>query len=112
MVEKVKDDLIERQIVSELHPSGFVLHIQEDTAFILTKLHEGAHIILRGINAGKNIRLFHRLNFAYGREVGGVVNVQFLTVCFVNFIDNIGDGGDEVKVKLSLQTFLDNLHME
>ena len=59
-----------------------------------------------------NIRLFHKFDLVYRLKIRGVVNGKYFAVGFMNLVHNRGRSGDQIKIELALQAFLDNFHME
>src|SRR5699024_2768685 len=76
LVEEVKDNLVQGNIVVQLDPAAFVLHVNESPPLVLTKVHQRAHIFLRREQLRVDIGFLHLGNFSNGRQVGGVIDVQ------------------------------------
>ena len=112
LIKKVKNDFIERHVIIQLDPAAFILHIQEDAALFLAELHQRSDGILGSIDGGMDERLLHGGDFPDRRQVRGIVNHQFGSVCFDHTVDNAGSGGDQVQVKFALQAGGDDIHME
>ena len=52
--------------------------------------------------------IYHRLI----RQTRGIVHLFHLTLLRITHIRYVGDGGNHIHIKLTIQTFLDNLHVE
>ena len=112
-VEKVVNDLVQRQVVVKFHARGIqIFHIDKHAAAILTKVHQPAHVFGRGNDVGLDHRLVSGFDQVGGGKVGGVVNAQRFAAFDFNFINYAGRGGDQVKIELAFQPFLYNFHVQ
>ena len=112
-VEEVVYYLVERQAVRQLHARRVdVGHIDENSALVLTQFHNLPHIFRRSVNHCFDHRFLYAFDFRGRGQIGGIVHNEFFAVCLGDVIRHPGRGGDEVEVKLALESFLDNLHMQ
>ena len=112
-VKKVIDNFIQRKRIVHFHPGRIqIFHILEHPAAFLAKLHDIPHKIDRG----QNIRLDHRLprfrNGSYIRIIARVVDVNGFPGSKNDLINYRRGSRYQVKVKLPLQPFLDNFHVQ
>ena len=60
LVEKVVNDLIERELVKDVHAVFLdVFHVAENAALFLTKFHDRAHVVRRRHDMRFHHRFFH-----------------------------------------------------
>ena len=112
-VKEIVDDLVEGHLIVELHQVGVqILHVLELAAALLTHGHDVAHEILRCDDGHLHIGLFGVLDGAGIGVVVGVIHLHQRTVRLVNMVDDGGQCGDEVEVKLALEALLNDLHVE
>ncbi len=112
-VEEVVDDLVERQLVVDVHTVfGKVLHVLEHTAALLTQVHDGADIVGRREDVGVGDGLLAEVDVCGVRVVAGVVDAEDFPVCHVDLIDDAGDRGNEVQVVFPFQPLLDDLQVQ
>ena len=111
-IEKVVDNLVERQLVVQLYAVGVqILGILIGAAALLTQLHDG-DVGGGSKDAGFDIWLLCRFDVRRVGVVGRVVNHHHAAVGHVQLIDYAGSGGNQIQVELSFQTLLDNLHVQ
>ena len=112
-VKEIIDDLIEGHLVVELHQVGIqILHILELSPALLAQGHDIAHIVVGGEDGHLHIGLPGLRNGGGVRIVVGVIHRHLGAVGLGDLVDNRGQGGDEVQVKLPLQPLLDDLAVE
>ena len=112
-IEKVVDNLVERQLVVQLYAVGVqILGILIGAAALLTQLHDGADVGGGSEDAGFDIRLLCRFDVRRVGVVGRIVDHHHAAVGHVQLVDYAGSGGNQIQVELSFQTLLDNLHMQ
>ncbi len=78
----------------------------------LAQLQDRPEILIRYQNSGADPRLFDVLYLCHIGQVGGVVQFENLSGIHVYPINHAGGGGNQIKVKFTAQTFLDNLQMQ
>ena len=71
-----------------------IFHILIDAAAVLAKLHNAADIFGRRDNAGLDDRLADCFHLVAGRKFGRIVDIIFLAVTQIDFINNTGRGSD------------------
>ena len=97
----------------ELHQIGVqILHILELPPPVLAQGHDVAHVLVRGEDGDLHKGLLGLRDDAGVRVVVGVVHVHHRAVGLGDLVDNGGQGGDEVQIKLPLQPLLNNLRVE
>ena len=112
-IEEVVNDLPDGHGVVQLHQVGVqILHVLEHAPTVLAHGHDVAHIVGRGDDGhlGKGLPCL-----GDGAGVGvvvGVVHPNHLAVGLGHLVDDRGQGGHQVQVKLPLQPLLDDLHVE
>ena len=112
-IKKVIYYLVEGHLVVQLHKAGVkILHILVLAAPVLTEGHDIAHKLI-----GRNDGDFHigLIGLGNGDGVGvvmGIVHHDLGTIGLDDLVDNGGQGGDKLQVKLPLKALLNYLHME
>ena len=112
-VEKVINNLIQRQFIFQHSPGGLnIICTQIASSSFLAQLHNrpdkfGGHHDLCTDN-----RFFHVVNFGWVRQIGGIGQFDHLPICFVDTIYYSRCRGNQIQVIFSLQTFLNNLQMQ
>ncbi len=89
-----------------------VFHIYKYSASVLTQLHNRTDISRRGYYGCFYNRFGGCFNLVGRGEIGWVVNEYYPLVLYIKLVNNAGCGRDKVEVELTLQTLLDNLHMQ
>ena len=112
-VEKVVNDLAERQLVMQVNP-GFVkiVHLNEYAALGLAQVHQRADIIVRGVDMGVHKGFLGPLNPGRVGVGGRIVDNLHLAVGQGQPILDARRRRDQVKVKLPLKPLGDDLHMQ
>ena len=112
-VEKVVNDLVERQIVVKFHAGGIeIFHVVEHAAAILTKIHQAAHIVGGGDDACLHHRFVCRVDQVGSGVVRGVVDADKFAVFEFDLIDDARGGGDEIEVEFAFEALFDDLHVK
>ena len=97
----------------ELHTvARHILLTEQLAAFVQAQAHDGTDEIGAGDDGGTNIGL---LNMVDERRLGkttGVVHFLAASLLVVNHIRHVGHGGDDIHIKLAVEAFLHNLHVE
>ena len=112
-VEEVHDELAQRHLEGDL--DGVlreVGHVLEVAAALCAKLHDGAHVVGRDDDLGREVGL---LDVVDARGLGHVlrgVDHEVRAVCAVDVVLHAGGGGDEIEVELALEALLDHLHVQ
>ena len=89
-----------------------IIHVLKNTAAFLTKIHNIAHVFLRGIDMGIGDR-FLRLRYQrWVRIIGRVVDRDHLSVRLCDMVDNAWRSRNNVQIVFPFQALLDNLHMQ
>ena len=113
LVVEIDDDLAQRYHEMELHTvARHILLTEQLAAFVQAQAHDGTDEIGAGDDGGTNIGL---LNMVDERRLGkttGVVHFLAATLLVVNHIRHVGHGGDDIHIKLAVEAFLHNLHVE
>ena len=81
-------------------------------ALFFHQLQDSADVLFVGENGGEDHGLFHFGDLALVRPARGVVHLNQLAVSFSDLVTHAGSGGDQVKIELALQAFLDYFHVE
>ena len=87
-------------------------HVRRDTAVFDGKLHDRARELRRADDLRLEVGFLDVINAGDVREVLGAADAHHLAVSLVHVIVDRGARRDEVEVELSLETLLDDLHME
>ena len=112
-VEKVVDYFVKGHFVMQIYAVFVdILHIFENAAAVLAKIHYRTRIIVRGYNVGVDYRLFRFQNVVLIRICRRVVYINDLAVRFRYSVNNARSGGYKVEIIFSFKAFLDYLHME
>ena len=112
-VEEVVDDLPQGHGVVELHQVGVqVLHVLENTPALLAHGHDVAHIVGGRDDGHLGVGLPGLGDLPRVGVVVGVVHPDHRPVSLGHLVDDGGQGGHQVQVKLPLQPLLDDLHVE
>ncbi len=108
-IEEVIDDLIKRHLIVE-HDTDIVhvFHVDILASSILTELHQVTDIFLRSHDRRLNDRFLHIVDLSGVRHIRRVIHADALTGCRIDFINNGRRRGDQVEVKLSFESFLDD----
>ena len=89
-----------------------IVHIFENSAFILAHIHNGAYEIGRNINMSIGERLLAIVNISRVRIVCRIVNLNHCAVGKMNFINNARNGCDKVEIILTVEPFLNNFEVQ
>ena len=97
----------------DLHQVGVqILHVLKLAPALLAHGHDVAHVVRGGDDGDLHKGLPLLGNHRGIGIVVGVVHPDLRAVGLGDLIDDVGQGGDEVQVKLPLQPLLDDLHVE
>src|SRR5215203_2435394 len=109
-IEEIRDDLGQRQVVGELHPAGRdVLHPDRDAPSLVAESHHGPHVFF-GADHGRPYYGLPDL-IEYLRQLARVGYLDDLA--FDNdLVLHTRRGGNEVEVELTLESLLNNLHVQ
>ena len=91
---------------------GDVFHIDEFTAPLLTQLHQGAVIDIRGIDFELHIGLFYGFTLLRVGQGGWIVHHHDGVIKHVHLIDHRWRGNDQIKVVFPLQPLLHDFHVQ
>ncbi len=112
-VEKVVDNLVERQLVMHVHAVGVeVIHAEERAAPLLAQLHDAAHVLLRRVDVGVGHGLIRLGDAGRVGVVGGVVDFDRGAVRQADAVDDARRGHNQVEAVLALQPLLHDLHVQ
>src|SRR4029450_158804 len=112
-IEEIENDLSQRQGVANLNSIfGQIVHAVLNSATILTKLENAADVACRSQNRGLDHRLIHLRDLASDRIFRRIGYLDFGAVFHDPPVDHVRRGGDQIKIKLPLQTFPDDLHVQ
>ena len=89
-----------------------ILHILKLAAALLTHRHNVAHIVRRRDDRHLDVGLLRMLDDAVVGVVVRIVHAHHRAVRLVNFVNYAGERRDKVEVKLTLQTLLNDLHVQ
>ena len=96
-----------------LHKTGVeVLHILIVAAPVLTQRHDVAHKLVRRDDSHLDIGLIRLRDGGHLRVVMGVIDHDNAAVRLDDLVDDRGERGDKVKVKLALKPLLNDLHVQ
>ena len=113
LVVEINHYLAERNHEYQLYAvAADILLLDELAPLVETELHYRAYEIGIGDDACTDIRL---LDMLYHRGIGQprrIMHFVHATLFVVNHVGNIGHGGDNIHVELSVQALLHNLHVE
>ena len=112
-IEEVVDDLTQRQRIVQIDPHIIeVLHVDEDAALLLAEIHQAADVLVGGVEVDVHERLLLLDDVGRVGVAGRVVDHLHGAVGQGQPVADAGGGGDDVEVKLPLQTLGDDLHVE
>ena len=108
-IEEIVDDLIKRHLIVE-HDTDIVhvFHVDILASSILTELHQVTDIFLRRHDRRLYDRLFHIVDLRRIRHIRRVIHTDAFTGCRINLINYGRSRRDQIKVKLSFESFLDD----
>ncbi len=113
LVVKIKHDFVQRQFIDDHHPGGGqILDLALDASLFFTKSQYSADIFVGHMDVGQDERFLDKINMLLLRQLVGAFDGDHLAVGLVYTIDDRRCGGDQVQVKLPLQTLLDDLHVQ
>ena len=112
-VKVIKDNFTERQCIVN-HDTRIVKigHVVIFAAFFLTQLHNCADIILRHDNRCVYVRLLNVVNNRRVREERRIVDHLHVSVGAEHLINNVRCRRNQAQIIFTLQTLLDNVHMQ
>src|SRR5438132_3168642 len=111
-VEKVHDDLGQRQLVDQHDLAADVLHVFLYAALLGAQRQHRAHIFLRHENRRGDDRLADLLDARKIRQLGRILDVDQRTVPQQYLIHDRRRSSDEVHVVFALESFLHDIHVQ
>ena len=97
----------------QVHPHIVqILHIDQHAALALAQIHQTAHIVVGRVQVHIHKGLFLLDDIAGIRVAGGVIDHLHRAVGQSQAVAHAGGGGDDVQIKLPLQTLGDDLHVQ
>ena len=87
-------------------------HVDLHATLEVSQRHHRAHIVLRHVQVHRHDGLANLLDLALIGHLRRVFDHENFTVATHHLVDHAGRGGDEVLVKLTLQTLLHNFHVQ
>ena len=112
-VVKVENYLRKRKIVVEFHPVGSdVVLTHEGAAFVQTQLHYRSEELGFGDDLRTDEGLFDAADKRLRRKAGRIMHIQDLSLGGIDFIGDVGDGGDDVHVEFPEEPFLNNFEVQ
>ena len=111
-VKEVQHDFGQRHLVGQYNLAALVGHVHLYTAFLVGQRHHHAYVLLRHVEMHCHDRLANFFHAAGIGHLGGVFHHGDGAVRAGHLVDHAGRGGDQVLVKLALQTLLHNFHVQ
>jgi len=112
-VKEVVDDLIEGQAVTQHCPGLLnVLHTFIDAPPLLAQIHDRTDIFRSHHDLCLHHRLLHVVDLRRIGKIGGVGQVDHISVGLIDFVDYTGGSGHQIQVVLPLQPLLDDLQVQ
>ena len=111
-VEEVEHHFCHRNFIGQRHLVTVVNHVGLHATLLNT---QGDHVteeLLRQQHVTLCDWLAQFLNIIQRRELGRAVDVDHLFRCGFYFVDNRRGGGDQIQIVFTLQTFLNDLHVQ
>ena len=97
----------------QVHPHIVqILHVDQDAALALAKIHQTAHIVVGGVQMHIHKGLLLLDDVAGVRVTGGVVDHLHSAVGQSQTVAHAGGGGDDVQIELPLQALGDDFHVQ
>ena len=87
-------------------------HIELHATLLVGQRHDRTDIVLRHVQMHRDDGLANFFHLAGLGHLGGVLHHDDLAIGPQHFIDHAGRGGDQVLVKLTLQAFLYDFHVQ
>ena len=112
LVEKIQHDLGERHLVGQHHLPPMVGHVQLHTPLLVGQGHHRAHVILRHVQVHRHDGLAHLVQPALLGHLGRVLHHAHFAVGLNHLVDHAGGSGDQVLVKLALESLLHDFHVQ
>ncbi len=113
LIIEIYHDLAQRHVKRKLHPvTGYIFLFHQLTAFAKAKRHDRADEIRLRYDCGAYIRLLDMVDECCLRQAGRIMHLGLVALLVIYKIGNVRDSGYDIHVKLSSETFLNNLHMQ
>ena len=113
LVKEVKDDFSKRDLIDDIDPIIIdVVHSHKVTALALSQLHHRSDKFLRHHNLRLDIRLLNGVNLSRIRKLAWIRDINSFTICQINLIDNGWRRHNQINIKLTLQTLLNDIHVQ
>ena len=113
LVIKIDYNLAQGHCILQFHTvTTYILLLQQFSPLAQTQGHNRADKGGKRDDGGLDIGLLNVVDEGGIRHTGGIVYLLHLTMLVVHQIGHIGHRSDYVHVKLAVQTFLHNLHVE
>ena len=112
-VKEVIDNFVQGHVIMDLDQVGVeILHVFELAPALLAHGHDVADVVRGGDDGDLDERLPLLRDDGGVGVVVGVVHADLRAVGLGHFVNDVGQGGDEVQVELPLQALLNDLHVE
>ena len=113
LVKEVKDDFSKRDLIDDIDPIIIdIVHGHKVTALALSQLHHRSDKFLGYHNLRLNIRLLDGINLGRVRKLARIGHIKGGTIRHIDLIDNGRRRHDQINIKLTLQTLLNDIHVQ
>ena len=112
-IEEIINDLIEGKIIFQKGTGLLnIFHTKINSAALLAKIHNRTDKFRRYHNLRTDHRLFHIFDLGWIRQVGRIGQFNHLPIRLMHPVNNARRCGHQIKVILSLQTFLNDFQVQ
>ena len=112
LVKEIQDELGKRHIEAHLDRLAREMdHVGSNAAVLDSELHDGTRILGRADNLGLEVGLLNALDARSLGQILRAADINHLAVSLVDVIVDRWTRGNEVKIELALQAFLDDFHV-
>ena len=111
-VKEIEYDFRHRNLIRQRHLITVVNHIGLDATLLDTQGDDIAKVSLRQQHVTLSDRLTQFVDVVQRRQLGRTIDVDSLFRRGFNFVDYGRRGGDQIQIVFTLQTFLNDLHVQ
>src|ERR1035437_4251170 len=112
LVKEIHNNLSQRHLVGEHHLATVVCHVHLHTPLLIGQCHHAADILLWHVQTDGDDRFAHFIEPPLIGHLGRVFNHFHCAVDLHHLVLHARRGGDQVLIKLGLQTLLHDLHVQ
>ena len=112
LIKEVEHDFTQGHVVGQHDLATVVGHVELHTTLLIGQCHDRPHIVLRHVQMHGDDGFANFLHRALVGHLGRVLHQDDFAVGLDHLVDHAGCGGDQVLVKLTLQAFLHDLHVQ